>query len=179
MRYRSVFIALQPQPDPALHDALADLKRDLDAFGESINAEPSEDHHITLAFMGSDHHQRALTRFHEAAAGLPIRAPFDVRFARFDVFSSRKLSARILYAEPSPPEPLLALTRHFRALADRDDQRPHLTLARARTREASSRLMAALQRAPLPGAARIDAVALMANDGSGHYRTLSTVPLEV
>ncbi|MEL6180335.1 MAG: 2'-5' RNA ligase family protein [Myxococcota bacterium] len=174
--YRSVFIALRPQPSPTLQRALGELRTQILQSGVEASLVHPDNDHITLAFLGRPDPREAMARFQQCTANLHHTGPLTIMFSHIGAFGSKKFKARVLFAQPQPHSGLLRVRDAYRSLADRD-QTLHWTLARARSQSASDWMMEHLVGPYTLGQAQVGAVHLMANDGSGCYVDLQRIPL--
>ena len=174
--YRSIFVGLRVEPDA---DMAASLRETVLAplQGRSASIEDFSNLHITVCFLGKAHVPDAMRLFNQGCETLDLEGsgPLFLDFHRVAAFGSAKQAVKVIYAEPTPAERLSKIMAAFAGKGSDAyrEQKPHVTVARLGSIIDSQWAVSALVGSPLRGQGRVDGVCLLANDGSGLYRTLA------
>jgi 2'-5' RNA ligase len=178
-----VAIALDDSIRSALSRRVAEWRQELPS--DALRWADPEGWHLTLAFLGDVESQRLNEITSTGATVSAAHEPTAVATGRLGAFP-RPGSARTLWYGVADASGVLtamagALARAF-GLAQDDQYRPHITLARARRRHVDLRgwIEEASESAPT-GQLSVEALHLMRShlsSGPARYETLGTWPLE-
>ncbi len=145
-------LAMSDEVRSALVRAQEMLRSAADAAGARCAWVHPEDFHITVVFIGPWRAERAEELARAARAAAARGAPFDVQVGGVGFFGPPR-SPRVLWAGVDTPPALAGIRANcLEALAasgitpDRQPYRPHVTLARVRSRPREPSLTDALQR---------------------------------
>jgi RNA 2',3'-cyclic 3'-phosphodiesterase len=138
-----LFFALWPEDDVRARIAQASAGAVAESGGRVI---PSDNHHVTLLFLG----HTPLSRVHEAtAAAARLRVPrFQITFDRIETWGRSHIVCLTSSAPPNEARELAdSLAAELAALVRRDDRefRPHVTLARDARRKARAQAIAPIE----------------------------------
>jgi 2'-5' RNA ligase len=179
-----VAVPLPAELRAALGEWVAGVRRAAPQLETDWRWTDPEGWHITLAFLGATPAADVAAILERLSAGLAGRGAFTVAVGGFGAFPGRTRARVLWYGIQDPDGRLAEVAQLVRAATNKEGEapfRPHVTLARARTRDRHGIAVPSLPVETLPaGEVPVNSVFLMRSHlgrGTARYESIGEVPL--